>query len=404
MRPLLINSAPLRDSGGHIVGGVAVFQDITALKELERQKDDFLAAASHDLKNPLANIKGRAQLLKRRAARLSDPEASRLVEGLGQIDLSASRATTMINELLDLTRLQMGRSLDLDPQPMDLVSLATRVVSEYQQTTDRHVIEVQLEAPTLTGVWDAQRSGAGAGQSVLERHQIQPGWGDHHRHAEPRDRPTWSLGSGSSAGPWDRYPGAGRGVNLPALPPREQRSGPNQRDRARTRRCSADRRTARGDNLGRERARYRLDLRRATPVISRRGSDVMTPTVALCLDRSVCRRNTREGTDGRARCQWRTREIGENAADMSAMSGDAPRSNGPVLVVDDDPGLREIIRETLEDEGLLVDVARDGPEALEIAAQRRPDLVVLDWGLPVFDGDVVAARPRDRHTETPSDS
>jgi len=157
LSPVLINSAPLRDSGGQIVGGVAVFQDITALKELERQKDDFLAAASHDLKNPLANIKGRAQLLKRRAARLSDPEASRLVEGLGQIDLSASRATTMINELLDLTRLQMGRSLDLDPQPIDLVSLATRVVSEYQQTTDRHVIEVQLEAPTLRGVWDAQR-------------------------------------------------------------------------------------------------------------------------------------------------------------------------------------------------------------------------------------------------------
>ena len=79
------------------------------------------------------------------------------------------------------------------------------------------------------------------------------------------------------------------------------------------------------------------------------------------------------------------------------MSGDAPRSNGPVLVVDDDPGLREIIRETLEDEGLLVDVARDGPEALELAAQRRPDLVVLDWGLPVFDGDVVAAHLRQAH-------
>jgi len=79
------------------------------------------------------------------------------------------------------------------------------------------------------------------------------------------------------------------------------------------------------------------------------------------------------------------------------MSGDVPRSNGPVLVVDDDPGLREIIRETLEDEGLLVDVARDGPEALELAAQRRPDLVVLDWGLPVFDGDVVAAHLRQAH-------
>ena len=63
----------------------------------------------------------------------------------------------MINELLDLTRLQMGRSLDLDPQPMDLVRLARQVVSEYQQTTDRHVIELELEVPSLEGTWDPQR-------------------------------------------------------------------------------------------------------------------------------------------------------------------------------------------------------------------------------------------------------
>ena len=79
------------------------------------------------------------------------------------------------------------------------------------------------------------------------------------------------------------------------------------------------------------------------------------------------------------------------------MSSDTPRSNGPILVVDDDPGLREIIRETLEDEGLLVDVARDGQQALELAAKRRPELVILDWGLPLFDGDVVAAQLRGAH-------
>jgi DNA-binding response OmpR family regulator len=84
---------------------------------------------------------------------------------------------------------------------------------------------------------------------------------------------------------------------------------------------------------------------------------------------------------------------------MSGMSGDASRPNGPILVVDDDPGLREIIRETLEDEGFSVDVARDGLQALELAAQRRPELVILDWGLPVFDGDVVAARLRGIHGE-----
>lgn len=79
------------------------------------------------------------------------------------------------------------------------------------------------------------------------------------------------------------------------------------------------------------------------------------------------------------------------------MSGDTGRALGPILVVDDDPGLREIIREALEDEGLVVEAACDGMQALELAARHRPTLVVLDWGLPVLDGGAVAARLREVH-------
>ena len=79
------------------------------------------------------------------------------------------------------------------------------------------------------------------------------------------------------------------------------------------------------------------------------------------------------------------------------MTDDAMEAAGRILVVDDDPGLREIIQEALESEGLLVDAAADGMQALELAARRRPSLVVLDWGLPVFDGDAVATQLRQAH-------
>ena len=72
--PVLVNGAPLRDQQGGLHGGVAVFQDISPIKELERQKDAFLAAASHDLKNPLTAIKARAQILQRQAMRMKDAE------------------------------------------------------------------------------------------------------------------------------------------------------------------------------------------------------------------------------------------------------------------------------------------------------------------------------------------
>ncbi len=82
---------------------------------------------------------------------------------------------------------------------------------------------------------------------------------------------------------------------------------------------------------------------------------------------------------------------------MADMRHDAVRSSGPILVIDDDREFRAVIQEALEDEGMQVDAARDGLQALELAAQRRPALVVLDWGLPMADGDLVASQLRAAH-------
>src|SRR3954453_1111371 len=134
--PVLVNGAPLRDQQGRLTGGVVVFQDISPIKELERQKDTFLAAASHDLKNPLTAIKARAQILQRQAARMPGPDSERVVDGLRAIDTTATRLTAMINELLDVARLQMGRPLLLDRQPTDLEEIARQVTAELQPPTD----------------------------------------------------------------------------------------------------------------------------------------------------------------------------------------------------------------------------------------------------------------------------
>jgi DNA-binding response OmpR family regulator len=58
----------------------------------------------------------------------------------------------------------------------------------------------------------------------------------------------------------------------------------------------------------------------------------------------------------------------------------------PVLLIEDDPRLREMLQWTLESEGLLVEAAADGDEALERAQERRPGVVVLDLMLPGRDG------------------
>ena len=72
-----------------------------------------------------------------------------------------------------------------------------------------------------------------------------------------------------------------------------------------------------------------------------------------------------------------------------------------ILLVEDDPGIREGLRDALECEGYRVLTAADGPRAVELGATEDPDLVVLDVMLPGFDGFEVLERLRRDDVETP---
>ena len=118
-----------------------------AMQRLERElqtRDEFLASASHDLKNPIAGIKGSAQLILRRLDRSADVDLTRLREGLERVVAVATRAAVQVDDLLDSTRMQMGRPLDLERRATDLVQLARDLVAEHQQETEHH--DIQLEA------------------------------------------------------------------------------------------------------------------------------------------------------------------------------------------------------------------------------------------------------------------
>jgi len=71
-----------------------------------------------------------------------------------------------------------------------------------------------------------------------------------------------------------------------------------------------------------------------------------------------------------------------------------------VLVVEDEPQIAQIVRDYLQHAGFVVVTTADGVEAVSLARQRRPDLVVLDLGLPHLDGLDVARRLR-RDTDIP---
>ncbi|HEV7662562.1 MAG TPA: ATP-binding protein [Chloroflexota bacterium] len=132
---------------------------LSDLRQALRTRDEFLASASHDLKNPLASIKATAQLLERRLGRPGEVDVDRFREGLQRLDAIATRAAGLVEELLDQARMQMGRPLDLDRQLADLVRITHEVAQEQQQSTERHTIQVESSLSELIGLWDARRLG-----------------------------------------------------------------------------------------------------------------------------------------------------------------------------------------------------------------------------------------------------
>lgn len=136
---------------------VSALRDISERRALEREREAFLAAISHDLKNPLATIRGAAQLVQRRLARIGQPEAARQAAQLDAITASAVRMTALLDELLDQARLREGQAPDLVRRPADLVALARRVAAEAQGGTTGHRLTVAVAVPELSAPVDAAR-------------------------------------------------------------------------------------------------------------------------------------------------------------------------------------------------------------------------------------------------------
>lgn len=125
--------------------------------EALRLRDGVLSTISHDLKSPVVAVMGLAQLLQRRAAAAETLDSERVAPLLARIESAAIRMTRLIDELLDVARLQAGQALALDRQPVDLVALARRIAAEHQATAERHQIQVDAAVPDLVGPWDAFR-------------------------------------------------------------------------------------------------------------------------------------------------------------------------------------------------------------------------------------------------------
>jgi PAS domain S-box-containing protein len=152
-RFLICSSAPVRAGGDAITGAVAVFRDITEMKQLDQMKDEFISIAAHELRTPLTAIKGYAELLDRRLSAQDGREADR--KSLGIIRKQTERLSGLVNEMLDVSRIEGGR-LELNSEPFDLTALVGEVVNNLRVSTTTHILSLAAE-PAIAVFGDTAR-------------------------------------------------------------------------------------------------------------------------------------------------------------------------------------------------------------------------------------------------------
>ena len=135
-----ITYAPALDEGGHLLSIVATVRDITKFREAEELKSTFISIISHELRTPVALIKGYVGTLRREDAQW-DPHV--IDESLAVIEEEADRLAGLIDDLLDASRLQAG-ALQLSKSDVALDRLAGQMADRFRTQSEKHSFEVDF--------------------------------------------------------------------------------------------------------------------------------------------------------------------------------------------------------------------------------------------------------------------
>jgi len=149
-----VQTALLRSEANDISGVVATFNDITELRSVERMKGEFVSTVSHELRTPLTSIKGFIRTLLDDTEGYYDREMQ--TEFYRIIDTECDRLVRLISDLLNLSRIESGRSLELVLVEVDMARLIHRAVETQRSYTSSHEFEVIVadDLPRITADQD----------------------------------------------------------------------------------------------------------------------------------------------------------------------------------------------------------------------------------------------------------
>lgn len=132
---------------------VIIISDVTSERELDRMKTEFLSTAAHELRTPLTSIQGFSEILMTR----NNLEPERQKKYLSYISAQASSLGKIINDLLDISRIESGKGFSLYKKSFDLTEMIKSSVELFQSYSSKHRFEMQFEDCSLVVYADPEK-------------------------------------------------------------------------------------------------------------------------------------------------------------------------------------------------------------------------------------------------------
>ncbi|WP_051299901.1 PAS domain-containing protein [Methylobacter luteus] len=345
------NWYPLYDNAAEITGFGVIVEEITerkqaeeALHEADRRKDEFLAMLAHELRNPLAPISNAVQIMKR-----PNLDETRLAWCRDVIGRQVEHLVRLVDDLLDVSRISRGK-IELKKEPLAVSTIVQRAVETSQPLIDvsRHEFSVHLPPEPVYVEGDLVRLSQVVSNLLNNAAKYTDAGGCISLSVEPADDEIFI-----------RVRDNGRGIESSALSSLFQLF------------YQVDRTIDRAEGgLG-------IGLSLVKSLVTMHGGEVGAYS---------------EGRGQGSEFVIRLPCLRESPAAPVSYPADSKPDEGSlrILVVDDNRDAAQSLSLLLNSEGHEVLQANDGYTALETALAERPQVVLLDIGLPGMDGYAVA--------------
>ena len=369
-------------------GTVVLIRDVTLEREVDQMKTNFISTVSHELRTPLTSILGFAKIIAKRLddrifPAIPEPDgatARAITQVRGNLDIivtEGERLTALINDVLDLAKMEAGR-VEWRDDEVDVNDLVRRTSAAtaalFQEKSLPLQLELEPELPLVRG--------------------------DRHRLEQVVVNLLSNACKFTTEGSVTVRTRRIDGQVVVAV----SDTGPGIA--ARDREALFERFKQVGDTLTGKPQGTGLGLPICKEIIEHHGGRmevVSEPGHGSTFSFTLPLPGTRDEAQSSAiagatdtpvvDARLLLRDLRES---LRASSAEGPPQ---ILVVDDHPPVRQLLRQELESHGYLVHEARDGNEAVSLAKSLRPDLVTLDVMMPDINGfDVAALLRRDPAT------